>query len=138
MAGPPVGTIAFVELTGGTVRQDGVTVAGGFDVVAWDAAFEHQARGLGHGERITDAPVGAAVDNNAFFAVLPDHVDHAFVAHLGLGVDGEGGPKTAVEAFLDRLFIVVVDDHGTGFEAVFVRQRTGCKSVFIWRSNQKT
>ena len=58
---------------------------------------------------------------------------HASIAHLGLGIDGEGSPESTIQNLLHRLFVAVIHDDLRRVKAMFQTNihAAGCSSLFV-------
>src|SRR5690606_16196015 len=80
------------------------------------AASTHLERGLWDRERIADAPVAGGVEPDAFPTADLEHVGRAWRRRLGIWIQRDAGPESAVEHAPDRVFLDVVDDHAAGLD----------------------
>src|SRR5690606_22391401 len=75
--------VLLAHLAALAVGVERVLIADQADVLLRDAALQGELRGLGHAERLGDAPVARRVDDDPLGPVLAHDLDHARVAHLG-------------------------------------------------------
>ena len=113
------------EVAGLPVERDGVVPQHLVDVVVGEAGGEHRVPGLRGLERVGAAPVRGGVHDHALRPVLPEQGDHAVLVHLGVGVDGEPGPRPGVAHEGDVGLVEVVDEHPFGRQPGLVHDVQG-------------
>ena len=98
-----------VQAAAEPVEGDGVAPQHLVDVVFVEALGQHEVADLAGLEGVALSPVGGGVHQDLLGAVGAQERDHAFLVHLGVGIDGEAEPAAAVPGLLDGGLVEVVD-----------------------------